>query len=104
MKAILSWLGDPYLHLLGVGAIVVGIGVAGSSRGDVGEPCDLCHRTHDDSNSCLRVVVGRCPVHQWRLDFDRVLDLLDERLPGRLCVVGSVARQLDREINSAWPF
>ena len=57
MKALLSWLSDPYLHLLGVGAIVVGIGVAGSSRGDVGEPCDLCQRVHDESNaSCLRVV------------------------------------------------
>lgn len=55
MKAILSWLSDPYLHLIGIGTIVVAIGAAGS-RGDAGEACDLCHRNHDESRSCVRAV------------------------------------------------
>ena len=54
MKAILSWLSDPYLHLIGIGTIVVAISAAGS-RGDAGEPCDLCHKNHDESRSCVRV-------------------------------------------------
>jgi hypothetical protein len=57
MKTVLSWLGDPYLHLLAIGTIVVAIGTAGSSRGDVGERCDQCERVHDDSTTCTQIAL-----------------------------------------------
>jgi hypothetical protein len=53
MKAFLSWLGDPYLHLLAIGTVVVAIGAAGASRGgDGSELCDHCGRVHDDPAAC----------------------------------------------------
>ena len=55
MKAILSWLGDPYLHLIGIGTVVVSIGLM-SSGGEPSEPCGLCNRPHDESRPCPQVV------------------------------------------------
>jgi hypothetical protein len=55
MKTIWSWLGDPQLHLLAVVAAVVAISLAGSPQGG-GEPCDFCHRSHDDSRPCPQAV------------------------------------------------
>ncbi len=57
MKTILSWLGDPYLHLLGIGTIVVAIGVA-SSGADSAEACALCNRSHDETRPCPQVVAA----------------------------------------------
>lgn len=55
MKTILSWLGDPYLHLIGIGTVVVGIGLM-SSGGEAAETCGLCNRAHDESRPCPHVV------------------------------------------------
>jgi hypothetical protein len=55
MKTIWSWLGDPQLHLLAVVMAVVALGVAGSSGGG-GEPCDFCHRIHDEARPCPQAV------------------------------------------------
>ena len=62
MKSVLSWLGDPYLHLLAIGTAVVAIGVAGSSRGESGERCDLCSRVHDDSTPCPQIAARLNPA------------------------------------------
>ncbi len=58
MKAILSWLSDPYLHLIAIGTIVVAIGAAGSSGGEAAETCGLCNRAHDESRPCPHVVAA----------------------------------------------
>ncbi len=57
MKMVLSWLGDPYLHLIAIGTIVVAIGAAGSSRGDSAERCEQCDRFHDSSVTCTQVAL-----------------------------------------------
>ncbi len=57
MKTVLSWLGDPYLHLFAIGTIVVAIGAGGSSRGEAGERCEQCERVHDDSTTCTHVAL-----------------------------------------------
>lgn len=56
MKAILSWLGDPHLHLIGIGSIVVAIGATSSGGGEAVETCGLCNRSHDESRPCPKVV------------------------------------------------
>jgi hypothetical protein len=55
MKTILSWLGDPYLHLIGIGSVVVAIGVM-SSGGEAAESCGLCNKVHDETRPCSHVV------------------------------------------------
>ncbi len=57
MKTVLSWLGDPYLHLFAIGTIVVAIGASGSSRGEAGERCEQCERVHDASTACTQVAL-----------------------------------------------
>jgi hypothetical protein len=57
MKTVLSWLGDPYLHLFAIGTIVVAIGASGPSRGDVGERCEQCDRVHDNSTTCAQIAL-----------------------------------------------
>ncbi len=56
MKTILSWLGDPYLHLIGIATIVVAI--AAGSSGRRGQVVQLCHRNHDETRSCVQVATG----------------------------------------------
>jgi len=63
MKAILGWLGDPFLHLLGIGLIVLAIGARMGSdpgKGDVGaaDSCDLCLKIHEAAKPCARVIVS----------------------------------------------
>jgi hypothetical protein len=58
MKTIVGWLGDPYLHLVGIGLIVLAIGAGINSepgRGEASDRCDLCHRFHDESLGCPNV-------------------------------------------------
>jgi hypothetical protein len=57
MKTVLSWLGDPYLHLIAIGTIVVAISAAGPSRGDAGERCEQCERVHDASTPCSQIAL-----------------------------------------------
>lgn len=67
MKAIASWLSDPFLHLIGVGAVVLAIGM-GMSSGDSakGETpandaplhCDECFRTHPGSRTCSEAIIA----------------------------------------------
>jgi hypothetical protein len=63
MKAIFGWLGDPYLHLIGIGLLVLTLGsrlAAESSKAELSSygQCELCGRLHDDSKSCARSAVG----------------------------------------------
>jgi hypothetical protein len=58
MKMIVGWLGDPYLHLVGIGLIVLAIGAGISSesgRSDATERCDSCQRFHDESVVCSKL-------------------------------------------------
>ena len=57
MKMVLSWLGDPYLHLFAIGTIVVAISAARSSRGEAGDRCEQCERFHDPSTACTQVAL-----------------------------------------------
>lgn len=66
MKAIASWMSDPFLHLIGVGAVVLAIGMGMSSgdsaKGDApakGAPrqCDECFRTHPGHRTCSEAII-----------------------------------------------
>jgi hypothetical protein len=59
MKSVLSWLGDPYLHLLAIGTVVVAISAARSTRGgESAERCDACNRMHEDGGACPQLAAN----------------------------------------------
>jgi hypothetical protein len=63
MKAVLGWLGDPYLHLIAIGLLVLTLGSrlgAESTKAELSSysQCELCGRLHDDNKPCTRIVVG----------------------------------------------
>jgi hypothetical protein len=63
MKRIVGWLCDPYLHLLGFGAILLAIGlmVSPDKAGtfEAASPtCSLCSGNHDENLPCPRVIAS----------------------------------------------
>ena len=65
MKIVIGWLSDPWVHLLGIGILVVGIG---SRMGTAGTPttdsmglpgCETCHKQHDTSRPCYEAFTAR---------------------------------------------
>jgi hypothetical protein len=58
MKTIVGWLGDPYLHIFGIGLIVLAVGAGLGSDPGRGDSCDLCHKFHDVNVSCPKVPAG----------------------------------------------
>ncbi len=67
MKAIASWLSDPFLHLIGVGAVILAVGIGMSSgdpaRGDTaakGSPrrCDECYKSHPADRTCSEAIIA----------------------------------------------
>ena len=66
MKAIASWLGDPFLHLIGVGVVLLGIGM-GMSSGDSGDGdppskaaprCVACAKSHPAGRTCSEAIAS----------------------------------------------
>ena len=69
MKAALSWLGDPFLHLLVIVLVVFAIGSrmtgeSAQSDSSLENRCSLCRRVHVDSKSCLSVEKASTFAHQ----------------------------------------
>jgi hypothetical protein len=63
MKTVLGWLGDPYLHLIGIGLLVLTLGSrlgAESTKVELSaySECELCGRLHDENKACSPIVVG----------------------------------------------
>jgi hypothetical protein len=55
VKAILGWLGDPYLHLFGIGLIILalGAGLTSESSGSPGpDRCERCLKIHGEAVAC----------------------------------------------------
>ncbi len=58
---ILGWLGDPFLHLLVIGAIVLAIGSRITSQANRPEAaseehCDSCQTYHDVKRVCPQLI------------------------------------------------
>ncbi len=64
MKTILGWLSDPFLHLLGIAAILLVIGSQMKTESNTTDDtavvtrCEVCHKVHDLSKAC-RTFVSR---------------------------------------------
>ena len=68
MKAIASWLSDPFLHLIGVGAVILAIGMGMSSSGEsakgdtpakgVPRLCVDCLKSHPANRACSEAIIA----------------------------------------------
>lgn len=63
MKKLIGLLCDPYLHVIGIGALILFVTSWGGGDGgdkkslaaDMNSPCPICKQAHDDQLSCGRL-------------------------------------------------
>jgi hypothetical protein len=62
MKKLMGLLCDPYLHVIGIGALILfvtswggGDGDKKSLAADTNSPCPICKQAHDDQLNCGRL-------------------------------------------------
>lgn len=59
MKTLMNWLGDPCVHLIVIGLILIRLTMGGSSESNPQADeqglanCNVCHHRHDPSWKCV---------------------------------------------------